>query len=291
MATAEAEIQGPALPNGYHLDLPGRGRTFVREINGPPGAPTVFLLHGLSATADLNWFPTFAPLGARYHVLAIDHRGHGRGIRSRRRFRLADCADDVAAVAEQRDIKNMIAVGYSMGGPISQLLWHRHQDLVSGLVLCATSRDFRGSPRERVLFNLLPPVSLAARMTPGVVRREAVRRMLSDRLGETPMARWATQELRRNNPATLAEAAQALGRFTSREWIGEVDVPSAVVVTTKDRAVPPHRQRKLAASIPGAAVFEVDGDHGACVMDASRFVPVLLRAVRSVAEGQRAAAT
>src|SRR4051812_22629674 len=98
MATAEAEMRGPALPPGTHVDLPGRGRTFVREVAGPPGAPTVVLLHGLSAGADLNWFTTFPALGARFNVLAIDHRGHGRGIRSRRRFRLADCADDVAAL-------------------------------------------------------------------------------------------------------------------------------------------------------------------------------------------------
>ena len=104
------------------------------------------------------------------------------------------------------------------------------------------------------------------------------------------MARWAMSELRRNNPATVAEAAHALGRFTSRDWIGEVDVPASVVVTTQDRLVPPHRQRKLAQSIPGAQVFEVHGDHGACVMEAHRFVPTLVRATQSVAERARATA-
>src|SRR3954468_10514681 len=135
---ARTTNRGPALPPGRHVELPGRGRTFVREVAGPPGAPTVVLLHGLGASADLNWFPTFAPLGARYHVLAVDHRGHGRGIRSRRRVRLSHCADDVAALAAELGVTRLIAVGYSMGGPIAQLLWHRHRDLVEGLVLCAT---------------------------------------------------------------------------------------------------------------------------------------------------------
>jgi pimeloyl-ACP methyl ester carboxylesterase len=49
---------------GHDVELPGRGRTFVREVAGPPGAPTVILLHGWTATADLNWFTCFAPLGA-----------------------------------------------------------------------------------------------------------------------------------------------------------------------------------------------------------------------------------
>src|SRR5688572_33236141 len=93
-------VPGPPLPLGRRLELPGRGTTFVREVPGPPGAPTVLLLHGWMASGGLNWFQTFAGLGERYRVLAIDHRGHGRGIRSRKRFTLADCADDPAAVLD-----------------------------------------------------------------------------------------------------------------------------------------------------------------------------------------------
>src|SRR5204863_4007150 len=142
------------VPPGKYVELPGRGTTFARDIPGPPGAATVVLLHGWTATADLNWQPSYEPLSHHFRVVALDHRGHGRGIRSRRPFRLEDCADDAAAVAEALDIDRLIAVGYSMGGPIAQLLWRRHRPLVSGLVLCATSRNFRGHPRERLMFSV-----------------------------------------------------------------------------------------------------------------------------------------
>ena len=112
----------------------------MRHAEGPAGAPTLLLLHGWTASADLNWFPEYGPLAERWSVLAIDHRGHGRGIRSDDRFRLADCADDAAAACAELGIDRVIAVGYSMGGAIAQLLWHRHRDLVAGLVFCATSR-------------------------------------------------------------------------------------------------------------------------------------------------------
>ena len=91
-------FQDVALPVGRRISLPGRGTTFVREVAGPEGAPTVLLLHGWLASGGLNWFPAFEPLGRHYRVLAIDHRGHGRGIRSHRRFTLAACADDAAAL-------------------------------------------------------------------------------------------------------------------------------------------------------------------------------------------------
>ncbi len=60
--------------------LSGRGTTFVRELAGPAGAPTLVLLHGLAATGGLNWGPSFGPLSRVFRVVAIDHRGHGRGI-------------------------------------------------------------------------------------------------------------------------------------------------------------------------------------------------------------------
>ncbi|MBA2283374.1 MAG: alpha/beta fold hydrolase, partial [Acidimicrobiia bacterium] len=128
---------------GRVLDLPGRGRTWVRDIPGPtPDAPVVLLLHGFTATADLNWVTSYSSLAKRYRVLAIDHRGHGRGIRSRRPFRLEDCADDAAAACAALGLERVVACGYSMGGPIAMLLWRRHPALVRGLVLCATARRF-----------------------------------------------------------------------------------------------------------------------------------------------------
>src|SRR5688500_434377 len=89
------------VPPGRRVLLPGRGTTFVRELPGPPGAATVMLLHGWTATADLNWLPSYGPLSQHFHVIALDHRGHGRGIRSNRAFRLADCADDAVALADR----------------------------------------------------------------------------------------------------------------------------------------------------------------------------------------------
>ena len=136
----------PNLPPGAALHLPGRGTTFVRTLDGPPGAPTVLLMHGWTASADLNWFQCYRPLAEHYRVVALDHRGHGRGIRSRRVFRLEDCADDAVAVCDVLGIDQFIPVGYSMGGPIAQLTWRRHRRRVAGLVLCATAAP--GSPRS-----------------------------------------------------------------------------------------------------------------------------------------------
>jgi 3-oxoadipate enol-lactonase len=250
----------------------------------------VVLLHGWTATAALNWFPSFGPLGRHFRVVALDHRGHGRGIRSRRPFRLEDCADDVAVVAELLGINGFIAVGYSMGGPIALLTWLRHRSLVQGLVLCATASRFVGRrPADRMFAQGMLGLSLAAAVSPEALRRRAMVRFVNNRLDGTHLSGWAAEELARNDPAALLRAGSALGNFDARGWLPMVDVPTAVVVTENDRIVPPVNQVALAEAIAGAEVFGVAGDHAVCVGDAGRFVPVLLGACRSVAA--RAAAT
>jgi len=275
------------LPPGRAIDLPGRGRTFARIASGPPGAPTLLLLHGWTASADLNWFRCYEPLSRRFNVVAIDHRGHGRGIRSRRPFSLSDCADDAAALVREVGLSSVIPVGYSMGGPIAQLLWKRHPELVDGLVLCATSRNFGRSLPERAMFTSLLGLSGVARMTPKRVRSAAADRIFGRRIQQSPLAQWFAEELQRNDPSTVLQAGWSIGRFSSADWIGDVDVPTAVLVTVRDNVVATQRQVRLAQSIPDAEVIRVLGDHSVCVTDPGRFVPALLDGCTRVARRAR----
>lgn len=268
-------------PIDHVVDLPGQGRTVVRDIPGPEGAPAVVLLHGLGATARLNWGPCYRPLSRHFRVLSLDHRGHGRGLRTRR-FRLEQCADDVAAAASARGVDRFLAVGYSMGGPIASLAWRRHPDRVAGLVLCATARHFVPRRVARLARLTLPLAAVLAGLAPGRARERMLQRMLV-RIEHPQLRERVYEELAGHDPRAVIQASQAVTGFASHDWIGAVDVPTAVIVTTRDDLVPPIRQRKLAASIPGAEVFEVEGDHGVCVARADLFVPALAEACQSVA--------
>ena len=133
------------------VDLPGRGTTAVWQCAGPPHAETLVLLHGVAMTAELCWFRVLEQLGRQFRIVAPDLRGHGDGIPlGGSRFRLEDSVDDIAALADVLDIKRFAAVGYSIGGMVAQLLWRRHPHLVSGLFLCATARNVRGSWLEKL---------------------------------------------------------------------------------------------------------------------------------------------
>lgn len=268
----------------HEVTLEGRGTTLVRDFPGPPGAATLLLLHGLGATAETNWRPCFEPLGARFRVLSVDLRGHGRGLRTSN-FRLEQCADDAAAIVEARGIERAIAVGWSMGGMIASLLWQRHRARVAGLVLCATGRHFVAPPIARVVRVAYPAVAGLARLAPGVAREGLIRRstaVLPSLKSSSESRARVRQELSGHDPRTLVSAVRALSAFSAHDWIGSVDVPTACVVTTRDGLVPPARQRRLAKAIANAEVFEIDGDHSACNAQADRFVPALIEACRSV---------
>lgn len=266
----------------HEIELEGLGTTLVRDIPGPEGAPTVMLLHGLGATARMNWGPCFRPLSRHFRVLSVDHRGHGHGLPTRR-FRLEECADDAAAIAAARAVDRFIAVGWSMGGTIASLLWRRHAARVAGLVLCATGRHFVAKPAARALHMASPAVAGLARLAPSVARAGVIRRAVARAPRDDLKDRYR-REFSGHDPAALVHAVRALSGFSSHDWISEIDVPTACVVTTRDGLVPASRQRRLAAAIPGAETFEVEGDHSACVTRADDFVPTLVGACRRVAD-------
>jgi 3-oxoadipate enol-lactonase len=268
------------------MHLPGRGTTFVRTLSGPADAPTVVLLHGWTATADLNWFTCYKALSEQFRVVALDHRGHGRGIRSRKAFKMEDCADDAVAVCDVLGIDQFIPVGYSMGGPIAQLIWKRHRQRTAGLVLCATASYFSTSRGERLSFLGISGLAAIARLTPLQARQRLTEQFYLQRKADQ-WEPWAVKQASTHDWRAVLEAGRAIGNFSSREWISDIDVPISTLITMRDRVVPVRRQVRLFESIPDAEAFRVDGDHDACVANAKQFVPILLRACRSVVERSR----
>ena len=271
------------LLQGRMVELPGRGRTFVIDEPGPtPDAPVVVLLHALGTTAHLSWALAFTELSRTHRVITLDQRWHGRGIRSPR-FTFADCADDVAALLDELGVARAVVAGYSMGGAIAQLVWRHHPDRVAGLVLCSTARNFRGLTREKLFF----PVLTAVTQT---MAGHALTRVeqLAATLPETPSmdrsdpAAWGRSEFRSTSAWTFPEVLGELGRFNSASWVGEIDVPTAVVVTEKDHTIPQRRQRRLAASIEGASLYTAPGGHASIVLGSRSWLPVFRAALAEV---------
>jgi 3-oxoadipate enol-lactonase len=226
----------------------------------------------------LNWCGAYADLiWAGYRVLAIDHRGHGRGLRPLGPFRLSDCAADAAAALRELDVAPAIVVGYSMGGAIAQLIAREHPDVVGGLVLSGTAQHWQDQSSHR-FFQTMGALGLALSVAPRSTFRLGFRR--SGQGGDRDTA-WFQSELLRHSARDLAEAGRELGRFDSRPWLSSLDVPSAVVLTTRDELVAPGRQHELAAALQ-APVFEAPLSHLELVFKPKTYNPALLQALHAV---------
>jgi 3-oxoadipate enol-lactonase len=269
------------------LNVDGIGELFLRDSGETDSErPAVMLLHGWTVSADLNWHAAYDPLvQAGYRVLAIDHRGHGRGLRTTAPFRLMDCAADAVAAVRQLGLAPAVFVGYSMGGTIAQLIARDHRDAVRGIVLSGTSQHFSDPETVRV-WRAMGAMKLMLSIAPRATWRAGFRQA---GIPSSPYTAWWMAEMMRHSARDIAEAGRELGRFDSRPWLRSANnVPAATVITSRDRSVPPRNQRELAQAA-GAIVFEAPIDHLEVTTRADAFNPALLEALAAVTAGERAA--
>lgn len=279
-----ASVHTPVPPHDFPpartIVVPDRGEFFLRDSDPGSTAPVVFMLHGWVGSADLNFGGLYDDvIAAGYRVIAVDHRGHGRGPRPLIPFRLVDAAADAAAVIRALELPPVIIYGYSMGGAVAQLVARDNPDVVSGLVLSGTAQHWQEEELRRA-WRAMPFVGFGLSMAPGRGWRAALKRA-GFRPG--PRMAWVHSEMTRHSARDIAEAGRELGRFDSRPWLAPFAFPSAVVLTSADDAVPPGKQREL-AEVLQATVFEAPVRHlevAAMAGDesAGRYNPVLIQAL------------
>ena len=129
------------------LSLPGAdGVKISIQESGGPEAPPVMLLHALGDTAN-DWGTVAAALAPDFRVFAVDLRGHGgSGRPGRYSFELM--RDDVVAVLEALNIRDVALVGHSMGGVVAYLIALAQPGRVSRLVIEDAPPPY---PRRRAL--------------------------------------------------------------------------------------------------------------------------------------------
>jgi 3-oxoadipate enol-lactonase len=274
----------PWLPEG-RLIRTERGELFVRvHRHADPHAPAVLLLHGWTASSDLQFFTAYEALAEHFTFVGIDHRGHGRGLRSPNAFALEDAADDAAAAVRHLGLDPVITVGYSMGGPVSLHLARRHPGLVAGIVVQATGLEWSGTWRERALWRVFPVFGswLRSRGYRWYLNRAVPKVVGVDNPDVEPYVPWLVSEMSRNDSFAMVDAGRALSRYDARSWASSLGVPAASLITTGDRLVRPSKQRALAQAL-GASRRELAADHLAPLSHPRQFAALTVELVELIA--------
>ena len=147
-----------ALPTSRHLEI--NGLKFHYLDWGGDGPPLV-MLHGLTGHAH-TWDHTAAALSARYHVYALDQRGHGDTDWASR-YGIPAMLGDLLGFLDALQLPVVTLMGLSMGGIVAYQFTAAHPERVSRLVVLdigpeiASLTTTSSGPRTRPSLMRAPP--------------------------------------------------------------------------------------------------------------------------------------
>ena len=243
-----------------------------------PGAPRLCFLHGGSAHS--HWFDgVITPFIGRYHVIALDQRGHGASQwPSPPAYATEDFVSDLLVMMDVLGWARMTVVGHSMGGANSMALAAWHPDRVERLVII----DSRPSiPAERL----------------GVMHQRGERALRAPRRHPTPDSAMASFRLLPRDtvadPALLAHVARA--GIVEREggwsyrfdpaangsrrphdmWphLSRITAPTLIVRAALSPVLTSDMAQKMRVTIPDVRLVEVPGAYHHVTLDQpERFV-------------------
>jgi 3-oxoadipate enol-lactonase len=98
------------------------------------GRPTLVFVNSLGTDFRI-WQEVAGPLAAEFNIVLHDKRGHGLSTLGTSAHKIETYAGDLAALLDSLSLKQVIAVGLSVGGLIVQSLYLSRPDLVSRLVI------------------------------------------------------------------------------------------------------------------------------------------------------------
>jgi pimeloyl-ACP methyl ester carboxylesterase len=251
-----------AEPQGEEVTLARPDGTVLRALAAGQGPPVV-LVHGYTVTLS-EWNVVWDELLARgFRVIAFDQRGHGRSTLGTDGIGSESMAADIAAVLEHFDVHDAVLVGHSMGGFVTIRALLDHAEVVRrlrGLVLFATwaGRVLDGAPQNKLQIPLLERGILQR-----LIRNKTVAVLFgAAQCGTRPSPAMVSvftegfqQHVDEHGP--LLPIVRAFSREDRYPRLGEITVPTVVMVGSADRTTPPNHSRRLADGIPGARLVTV----------------------------------
>ena len=217
------------------------------QVEGPPGAPALLMLHSLGTTLHV-WDAQATALATSLRVIRMDLRGHGLTTVTPGPYSIKGLAQDALAALDSLGVVRAHVAGLSIGGLIAQAVAHAAPERVASLVLCDTALA-------------IPPAALWHD------RAATVRRAGMAAVTDAVMARWMTPP-NANSPAAfglraMLQATAPEGYAASAEaiaaWLGVTGLAARtlVLVGAQDEATSPAAAAALAAAIPGARLQSI----------------------------------
>ncbi|MGE3302942.1 MAG: alpha/beta fold hydrolase [Hyphomonadaceae bacterium] len=245
--------------------------------------PDILFLHDAGLNA-LAYREMLAPLGARFHVVAVDLRGHGRTtLRSSLFSSWSRLSADIIELMLAHFTNAPTLAGHGLGAAIALLVAGRRADLARGVCAIDPALDF--APAR-------PPV-IAGRFD----TREAAQSALSaheyfaswpaDMLAD--YAEDACQLLRDGRFRLRSDAAHAVRAPRGRVWRALAQAPGPITILRPERrgGFGDAAAKRAALLRPDARIAIVEGAGAAAPFENLERVRAAIEAVALAARGER----
>jgi len=279
--------EGVSRPDHTIVRTPDGAELALWDLAGDgPDAPVVVLPHCWGCSHEI-WLPVARRLRSQgFRVVLYDQRGHGASTRGAAPLAIETLAHDLTAVLEATDVRDAVLAGHSMGGmTIMSLATHRPDVLkerAKATVLVATAatslRD--GSAR-------------GARVASAVVASPLVTRAMQSKnghvfvrsaFGENPIRSHV--DLTRNlfggcHGTVRGGFLLSISTMDLLQGVATMEVPTTVMVGTRDALTLPKKADQIVATVPGARLVTLqDRGHMLPLEDPDAVADEIARAVK-----------
>jgi pimeloyl-ACP methyl ester carboxylesterase len=250
--------EGIERPEHRTVRTPDGAELALWDLDGDgPDAPVVVLPHCWGCSHEM-WIPVARRLRESGHrVVLYDQRGHGASTRGTAPLALETLARDLEAVLEGTNVRDAVLAGHSMGGmTIMSLAAYRPRVLkerAKATVLVSTAATNAGDwPRQA---SQLASALIASAFVSRAMRARNGHLLVRGAFGDSPDRSHMdlTRELFANCHGTVrGDLLVAFSTMNLLEGIATTDLPTTVMVGSRDTLTPPAKADQIASTIPGA---------------------------------------
>ena len=279
--------EGVSRPEHAIVRTPDGAELAVWDLEGDsPDAPVVVLPHCWGCSHEI-WLPVARRLRSQgFRVVLYDQRGHGASTRGTAPLAVETLAHDLEAVLDATDVRDAVLAGHSMGGmTIMSLATYRPDVLrerAKAVVLVSTAAtSLRGGPAQ------------AARVATAMVASPVVSRAMQSKnghlfvrsaFGENPVRSHV--DLTRNlfggcHGTVRGDFLTSMSAMDLLEGVATIDVPTTVMVGTRDALTLPTKADQIVATVPGARLVTLQNrGHMLPLEDPDAVTDEIVRAVK-----------
>jgi len=255
--------------------IPAKDGTPLFYKDWGSGKPIIFV-SSWALNSDMWQYQMTPMVNQGLRCVAYDRRGHGRSAQPAHGYDYDTLADDLAAVIEQLDLRQVTLIGHSMaGGEIVRYLSRCGGGRVSRIVLVAPTTPFilktpdnpDGVPREifdrtRAEWAKDYPKWLADNVRPFFVADTS-----------QAMMDWLMRLMTQTSLKVILDCNQAIIETDFRAELPKINVPTLIIQGDKDVSAPLDLTgRKTAKLIPAADLKVYEGaPHGLMFTHIDRF--------------------